>query len=220
MGPGQVAACSISLLAAGVLLTRGFIGFVPGRPVFVALGFLLAASAVASLAFDRVTLQALPARPDHVLIDELNRSRRAGHPLSLVSVRCSTELGTQIGVRLRCVDRAWRQRGRLYVMLVETDRVGGEAFVHRVADLVGDREVQLASFPDDAVTMDALYEGLRPTDAHLRALDGSADLMDLPSSSAELGVVLGPVPLAPAPEVDAGDARNGVDRHDLAVGEG
>ena len=32
MKPGQLVACSVSLVVAGLLLTRGFIGFNPGRP--------------------------------------------------------------------------------------------------------------------------------------------------------------------------------------------
>ena len=157
----QVAACSVSLLAAGVLLTHGFIGFVPGRPVFVVLGVVLAATAVAGLAFDHVSVQSISARPDHVVMEELNRCRRGSHSLTLMSVRCSAEVGDRIIRRMRCEDRAWRQRGRLELLLVETDRVQAEAFLQRLADLVQTENVRMASFPEDAVTIDDLYACLR-----------------------------------------------------------
>ncbi len=157
----QVAACSVSLLAAGVLLTHGFIGFVPGRPVFVVLGVVLGATAVAGLTFDHVSVQPIAARPDHVVIEELNRCRRWSHSLTLVSVRCSAEVGDRIVRRMRCEDRAWRQRGRLELLLVETDRIQAEAFLLRLADLVESENVKLASFPEDAVTIDELYARLR-----------------------------------------------------------
>ncbi|CAN5431734.1 hypothetical protein BH10ACT1_BH10ACT1_22630 [soil metagenome] len=162
MRPGQLVACSVSLLAAGFLLTRGFIGIVPGRPLFVILGVVLAASAVIGLAIDHVEVRSSRQRPDHALIDEVSRSRRFGHPLSLVSVRCPDATGTRLVGRMRGTDRAWRQRGQYIVMLPETDQEGAARFVRRIADLAPVDAVRLATFPDDAVTVDGLYASLHP----------------------------------------------------------
>ena len=189
----QVAACSVSLLAAGVLLTHGFIGFVPGRPVFVVLGVVLGASAVAGLAFDHVSVQSIAARPDHVVIEELNRCRRWSHSLTLVSIRCSAEVGDRIIRRMRCEDRAWRQRGRLQLLLVETDRTQAEGFLLRLTDLVEGEAVKLATFPEDAVTIDDLYArlrtppslGQRPTAEPVRLLELVEPMAESDISAAE-----------------------------------
>lgn len=162
MRPGQVLACSVSLVAAGVLLTRGFIGVVPGRPVFVVLGILLGVSAVVGLAIDQVEVRASRQRPEHALIDEIARSRRFGHALALVSVPCTEAVGHRVVVRMRNTDRAWRHRGDLVVLMPETDEDGATRFARRIADLVPADHLRAAVFPTDAVTVDGLYEALRP----------------------------------------------------------
>ena len=161
MRGGQVLAFSVTLVAAGVLLTRGFIGLTPARPVFLVLGALLAVSALLGLGLEHVEVRSVHRSPDHVLIDELHRSRRFGHPLSLVRVRCDDTDGQRVIARLRGTDRAWRQRGWLYVLLAETDGGGAAELVQRiVVDLPG-VEAQRASFPDEALTIDGLIEVLR-----------------------------------------------------------
>ena len=160
--PGQVAACSASLLVAGILLTRGFIGVLPGRPVFVLAGLALAVSAVLGLAVDHVAVRHSPERPDEVLATEVHRSRRHGHRLALVSIECDEATGLEVVRRIRITDRAWRRRNRLVVLLVETDRAGVDGFVERIADLVEPVRVLASVFPDDAITVEGLEAGLRP----------------------------------------------------------
>lgn len=173
MRSGQVLACSLSLLAAGVLLTHGFIGLFPGRPVFVVLGGGLAASAVIGLAVDHVSVLASRQRPEHVLIDEVGRSRRFGHSLTLVAVRCSTGTDHRLVGRMRSTDRAWRLRNELFIMLAETDEVGAARFGNRIGDLVPSGDVRMATFPSDALTVDGLFDALHPVDPRpLLMIDG------------------------------------------------
>ena len=61
---------------------------------------------------------------------------------------------------MRSTDRAWRQRGSVIAMLAETDQDGARQFVARISDVVAPTDVQLSSFPDDAVTVDGLYDTL------------------------------------------------------------
>jgi hypothetical protein len=164
MRSGQVVACSMSLLIAGFLLTRGFIGIVPGRPVFVLLGLGLGVSAVLGLAIDHVEVRARRERPEHVLADEVSRCRRFGHPLSLVAIRCTEPAGRRVVGRTRGTDRAWRHRSTTMVMLPETTPEGAALFVRRVADLVPLEAVRVATFPEDALTVDGLQDALHPID--------------------------------------------------------
>lgn len=162
MRSGQVVACSVSLLAAGFLLTRGFIGLVPGRPVFVLLGIGLTASAVIGLAIDHVEVRASRQRPEHALVEELNRSRRHGHALSVAALPCTDDDGHRLVGRMRTTDRAWRRRRSMVVLLPETDAVGAARFVRRVTDLASGGNVRVATFPDDALTVDGLMAALHP----------------------------------------------------------
>lgn len=156
--PGQVLACSMSLLCAGVLLTRGFIGLVPGRPVYVVLGVVLAGSALWALSVDHVGLRITPDRPLDLLTDEVNRSRRFGHPLTVVHARCDAATATEIAKQMRACDRAWHRRGGLAVMLVETDGVGARSVVDRIAEVVDLADVRVITFPDDALTIPQLLD--------------------------------------------------------------
>lgn len=160
--PGQVLACSMSLLCAGVLLTRGFIGLVPGRPVYVVLGVVLAASALWALSVDHITLKVTSDQPADVLAEEMNRSRRFGHPLTVVQVRCDEATGRQIAVSMRVCDRAWHRRGVLSLMLVETDADGARSVVQRVAEVVPADRIRVATFPDDTLTLSGLLEPTGP----------------------------------------------------------
>lgn len=174
MPGGQVVAFSITLIAAGVLLTRGFIGMAPARPVFLVLGGLMVASALLGLGLEHVEVRSVRRPPVHALVDELQRSRRFGHPLSVVRIRCDDADGQRAIARLRGTDRAWRQRGWLYALLTETDAEGAALFVKRIGAVLPGVEAQRASFPDEAVTIDGLFEVLRrdPTPPmHLAAVE-------------------------------------------------
>jgi hypothetical protein len=178
MRPGTVVGCSVSLLAAGVLLARGFIGILPSRPFYLLLGGILAASALLGLVVDHVSVIVRPERPDHVLVTELDRSRRHGHPLSLAAIRCDEAVGLQVVSHTRTTDRSWRARGRLYVLLVDTDADGAAAFAARLAPIVAADDVRWASFPTDALTSEGLYAHL---DSGSRA---AADVEDAPPALA------------------------------------
>ncbi len=160
MRPGTVVGCCVSLLVAGILLARGFVGVLPSRPVYVALGGVLAATALLGLVIDHVSVRVRPDRPDQILVGELERSRRHGHALTLVTIACTHDVGLEVVTRLRTTDRAWRARGVLVVMLVETARPGAVEFLARLGGLVTREDVRVASFPTDAVTVDGLFDAL------------------------------------------------------------
>ena len=162
MKPGQLVACSVSLVVAGLLLTRGFIGFNPGRPLFVVLGVVLALSATAGLAIDHVAIRPTSERPADVFLDELNRSRRYGHALSLVTIDCDPDAADLAIASMRGSDRAWRDRHGIHVLLPETDRDGVHGFVARLDGLVGPDAVRAAVFPDDGLTVEGLADALAP----------------------------------------------------------
>ncbi len=165
MRPGTVLGCCVSLLTAGVLLARGFVGVLPSRPVYLVLGGILAGTALLGLVVDHVSVVVRAERPDHVLVAELDRSRRHGHPLTLVSVQCGEAVGLEIVSHLRTTDRAWRAGEVLFLLLVETDAEGAVPFTTRMASLVAPDAVRRASFPADAVTADGLHARLsRPTE--------------------------------------------------------
>lgn len=164
--PGTVLGCTVSLLVAGVLLARGFVGMLPSRPVYLLLGGVLVATALLGLAVDHVSVVVRAERPDHVLVAELDRSRRHGHPLSLVSVPCDDDVALEVVSHLRTTDRAWRAGAVLFVLLVETDRAGASTFATRMAPLVTTDTIRWATFPTDAVTSDGLFAHLgRPAGA-------------------------------------------------------
>lgn len=192
MRPGTVLGCCVSLLVAGVMLARGFVGILPSRPVYLLLGGVLAGTALLGLVVDHISVVVRAERPDHVLVAELDRSRRHGHPLTLVAVRCDDAVALEVVSHLRTTDRAWRTGDVLYVLLVETDRAGAAPFAARLAPLVPTSAARWASFPTDAVTSDGLFARLG------RAGDEPSDL--------EGGVVIdetGPEPadLADAPRL-------------------
>lgn len=166
MKPGQLAACSVSLVVAGLLLTRGFIGFNPGRPLFVVLGVVLAASATVGLAIDHVSVRSTHERPVDLLVSEMNRSRRYGHALCLVSVDCDDATADRMITLLRGSDRAWHQHHHeLHLVLPETDRLGVLGFVARVDRILGPQDIRAAVFPFDALTVEGLEDALTPVDA-------------------------------------------------------
>ncbi len=194
MRSAQVVACSFSLLAAGVLLARGFTGLVPSRPAFLLLGAGLGISAVLGLVIDHVEVRSRRLRPDHVLVDEVNRSRRFGHSLTLLCVTCPEAVSRRVVSRLRSTDWAWREKGKTYVLLVETRRAEAVVLVERIGDLVAVPSVGLASFPDDALTIDGLRRLVRTTASVPEARSDEAPQAD-DGNAAQGEVVRPPAPM-------------------------
>jgi hypothetical protein len=176
----------MSLLVAGVLLARGFVGMLPSRPVYLILGGVLAGTALLGLVVDHISVVVRAERPDHVLVAELERSRRHGHPLTLVAVRCDDTVGLEVVSRLRTTDRAWRTGSELFVLLVETPPLGAAPFAERLEPLVAQDRVRWASFPDDAVTSDGLYARLGRPDAPVADLEEGLVLAETGPEPAEL----------------------------------
>jgi len=193
MKPGQLVACSISLIVAGLLLTRGFIGFNPGRPLFVVLGVALAASATIGLAVDHVRVRPTRESPSDAFASELTRSRRYGHPLGLMAIDCDDETGERIVRLMRGSDCAWQHHG-LRILLPETDGNGMIGFAERLEAEVGVSGIRAAVFPLDALTMDGLERALTPV------VTGLGPSASRPS--------VGPV-LVPDPEADPPDQAMG-----------
>jgi hypothetical protein len=194
MRPGTVLGCVVSLLAAGVLLARGFVGMLPSRPVYLLLGGILAGTALLGLVIDHISVVVRAERPDHVLVAELDRSRRHGHPLALVSVPCDDAVGLDVVSHLRTTDRAWRAGDVLFVLLVETDRFGSAPFAARLADLVDPESVRWACFPEDAVTSDGLYARLDRTIDDTPELEEGVVIDETGPDPADLDGVLGETP--------------------------
>ena len=163
MKPGQLVACSVSLVVAGLLLTRGFIGFNPGRPLFLVLGAVLAASATVGLAIDHVRIRTSPERPLAVFAAELSRSRRYGHALAVLAIDCDDFVAERIVGSMRTTDRAWRHHG-LRVLLPETDWDGVHGFAARIEAQVPSSHIRAAVFPDDALTLEGLERAMVPID--------------------------------------------------------
>lgn len=186
MRPGTVLGCCVSLLVAGVMLARGFVGIAPSRPMYLALGGILAGTALLGLVVDHISVVVRAERPDHVLVAELDRSRRHGHALTLVAVRCDDEVALDVVSHLRTTDRAWRAGDVLYVLLVETDRAGAAPFAERLAPLVTPDAVRWASFPTDAVTSDGLYARLGRTSDDPSELEGGIVLADTGPDATDL----------------------------------
>lgn len=172
MKSGQLLACSVSLVVAGLLFTRGFIGFTPGRPLFIILGLILALSATVGLAVDNVDVRRTKERPAEVLAAELTRARRYGHSLCLLALDCEGGRAEQAIKHLRSCDRAWHRDGSLWMLLPETDHVGMAGFLVRIHDVVGGCQVRGAVFPQDALTAEGLEEALVVVDAGLGSPDG------------------------------------------------
>jgi hypothetical protein len=164
MKVGQLVAGSVSLVVAGLLLARGFIGFSPGRPLFVVLGVALAASATIGLAIDHVRIRPTRERPEDVFATELARSRRYRHPLALVDIECDAATEEQIIRVLRADDRAWRHHHHLRLLLPETGAPGVAGLAVRLHQELGIANVGAATFPTDALTMEGLERALAPVE--------------------------------------------------------
>lgn len=99
---------------------------------------------------------------------ELNRSRRYERTFVVIRVPCrqaAYEEMQQIGAFLRSVDRAWVADESVYVLLPESDRAMGDAFLARIRrlapEVLPDAGVRLAAFPVDGSTSGALLAKLR-----------------------------------------------------------
>lgn len=155
---GQLVACSASLIFAGLLLARGFVGFRPGDPMVILFGVVLAVSATLGLSTDHVAVRAVPQRPRDVLTQELNRCRRHAHPMTLMAVRCNEDTSRRIVTRLRTTDHSWWTGPYFVALLPETDRAGAQQMADRISDLVEPANVALALFPEDGLTAQALLD--------------------------------------------------------------
>jgi hypothetical protein len=90
---------------------------------------------------------------------ELLRARRYERPLSLVSFPWPED---RVPLGLRMFDIAARiGRGKMVVALTETDREGAVAFAERASGwLATDDRISVATFPQDALTLESLIEAL------------------------------------------------------------
>jgi len=193
MKAGQLVAGSISLVVAGLLLARGFIGFSPGRPLFVVLGVALAVSATLGLAVDHVRIRPTREHPTEVFASELARSRRYRHHLALLEVAGDAATEDRVVRMLRASDRAWHHHRHLRILLPETDAEGAIGLASRLQHELGLSSVRAATFPADALTMEGLEHALSPVGP------------DAPDAAGAAGPVL-------LPPLDDGP-------HDVAVGE-
>jgi len=133
---------------------------------------------------------------------EIDRSRRYRHPVTLIRVQPpapaapSPRPRREVRVRrgadplldvveamrrtLRSGDAAWSERGELFVVLAETDGPAAGALVSRLrscADgVLAEASIQLASFPEDGLTIGAL----RAVIARRRATAAAAERSTTP----------------------------------------
>jgi hypothetical protein len=103
--------------------------------------------------------QASPGDLLRALQLEIYRSRRSGRRLALIGLQPPASSVARVGEAIRAIDHARVVRGRLYLLLPETDRRAAYAVVARIetlfeAPLEGGFEV--AVFPEDALTAEAL----------------------------------------------------------------
>jgi GGDEF domain-containing protein len=74
-----------------------------------------------------------------------------------VSAPRSLLVGDRVGLRITDV-AAELSRDRFIALLIETGREEAEALVERIQRESGSCEVRVASFPEDALTLDELIE--------------------------------------------------------------
>ena len=99
----------------------------------------------------------LPALDDALAVFsmELARARRYERPLSAMSAPQSIVLEDR--VPLRVTDIAARlTNGRFIALLIETGPDDAEALAERIRREDGECDVRVASFPEDALTLDEL----------------------------------------------------------------
>ncbi|MCC6619328.1 MAG: hypothetical protein IT341_09880 [Chloroflexi bacterium] len=120
------------------------------------------------------------------LAHEMARARRFGQELSLVAVRATADVpgapNHQAVIEAaspRQVDRAWRDGETTFLLLPQTDRMGGQLVVDRIESKLpaGSVRAGVANFPIDAVTGEALLEAalrdmaIEPVVAAVRVAD-------------------------------------------------
>ena len=96
---------------------------------------------------------------------ELYRSRRYGRHLALVGAPAvGPEALETLAFSLRMLDRVWTGGDQVYVLLPEADRAEAEGLLRRLAGeetMLEVERAQVAVFPDDALTSEALIEAAR-----------------------------------------------------------
>jgi hypothetical protein len=134
---------------------------------------------------------------------EVDRARRHEHAVAVAKITVPRHSPVDETARLieairpsgagragpRSADRFWRSGGSVYLLLPETTAAGARTVVTRAIrsdPALADAAWQVASFPEDAITVGALFEalGTRPPRAEelpAPAIDGAAPL-DVPVS--------------------------------------
>lgn len=93
--------------------------------------------------------------------EEIVRAKRYGHALTALTVTAGTKEAhdtTRLAIRayLRQVDFAGDLSGVIAICLPDTSRDAATAVVARMAELVGDVQVEAREYPDDGETLSAL----------------------------------------------------------------
>jgi hypothetical protein len=107
---------------------------------------------------------------------EIDRSRRHDHAVALAKITTPGHSSEETALLVeairptgagragpRSADRFWRSGGSVYLLLPETTAAGARAVVTRAIHsdpLLADSAWQVASFPEDAITVGALFEAL------------------------------------------------------------
>lgn len=104
---------------------------------------------------------------------EIDRARRQGRPLTISRVDLPSSLGSRSaalthellghGPRpvMRSSDRVWKAGRSLYFLLPETTRDNAKQMLHRISlreEAVDMEHVRVVAFPEDAVTIGAMFE--------------------------------------------------------------
>lgn len=106
------------------------------------------------------------------LANELARSRRYGRTLVLLRVGVPpgtperATLQARLTTFVRMTDRAWVTGDDLFVVVPESDKADAQRLIERMRSATGSLfsgvSVQMATFPDDAVTARALIQAVSP----------------------------------------------------------
>lgn len=169
----------VSLVATGVVGIIGAIGLYGFEDPRIA-PLLLAAALLAPAAVLLGTLASpwaagalstgprMAEQPDDPWLaveQELERSRRHRRSFALVRISGTGEdVRPAVASRLRRIDRIWWSGGHLFVLLPECGHRAADAFVARLLGMhphfSGTARVNVAAFPEDALTSGALLAAL------------------------------------------------------------
>jgi hypothetical protein len=113
---------------------------------------------------------------------ELYRSRRYGRSFALVRISPSAERRggspPALAAFLRLIDRAWTTDRETWVLLPEASMGDAQSFVERIRGdaprLVAGRFVGWASFPETALTLEALLAATRTLHSDPESRDAAA----------------------------------------------